>query len=292
MQTRAGANTGRDGPGLTVCLPGGVVMSKFGAGFGRDKDLMQQGRPGNSSTAAENQKYMSKRLETDIFTGQSFDDPRPTWWKAEELRKRRVPSPSRLGEWRLVWRPAPGGEQAAPKTSPEAPRPMDVWRRDPDAEQRRGHTSTSRGAEGRNQHNVVGSRPATRMTAASRLSRRAHSALGSVGEQLAGLDERERLGTGILNKDALHERQGTAVPRQSLQSRASRGSRASTSYTDLSDGSTVSSAAILARIRNLEDAIKSEKTLRVKMQSMLGLSQQGLGSRTPQGGSRLPALNE
>lgn len=45
------------------------------------------------------------------------------------------------------------------------------------------------------------------------------------------------------------------------------------------------------RIRNLEDAIKSEKTLRVKMQAILSLSQQGMGSRTPPGG-RLPALRE
>ena len=44
------------------------------------------------------------------------------------------------------------------------------------------------------------------------------------------------------------------------------------------------------RIRNLEDAIKSEKTLRVKMQSMLELSSQGMGARTPPGG-RLPALS-
>jgi hypothetical protein len=42
---------------------------------------------------------------------------------------------------------------------------------------------------------------------------------------------------------------------------------------------------------SLEDAIKSEKTLRVKMQSMLTLSDQGIGIRTPPGG-RLPALAE
>ena len=43
------------------------------------------------------------------------------------------------------------------------------------------------------------------------------------------------------------------------------------------------------RIRNLEDAIRSEKSLRFKLQAVLELKNQGLGNRTPPNG-RLPHI--
>lgn len=45
------------------------------------------------------------------------------------------------------------------------------------------------------------------------------------------------------------------------------------------------------RIRNLEDAIRSEKSLRFKLQAVLELKNQGLGNRTAPNG-RLPPLRK
>jgi hypothetical protein len=111
-------------------------MSKFGAGFQKDDKLLAW-RPCRRVCSAELQKHFNRRLETDIYSGTSFADPRPKWWRNEANDIFRVPSPSRLGEWKLVWRPKDGAAGAnlpasVPASAGVAPEPLGaaglVWR--------------------------------------------------------------------------------------------------------------------------------------------------------------------
>jgi hypothetical protein len=214
------------------------AMSKFGAGFGKDAHLLVA-RPCRTTQSVQNQKHFSRRLETDIFSGSSFQDPRPTWWRNEANETFRVPSPSRLGEWKLVWRPKDG---AAP---PEAEKPwgretrFDVVGSGPLLHSYRDHFDR------------VGSRRSSRVA-----SRRGETAAGSQRSQsaLECRDDLEAfssqvLGTGRVNVDSLHEQVGAATSHRSLGSRASRRSRASTVLSEHpSTASTgISGSAILSR---------------------------------------------
>ena len=266
-------------------------MSKFGAGFQKDDKLLAW-RPCRRVDSAELQKHFNRRLETDIYSGTSFADPRPKWWRNEANEVFRVPSPSRLGEWKLVWRPRGAAAPAPPPASAGGPPHSPAWGRT-DALYDAGMDGPA--LRGYAPYLNLDSRGSSRAggrerTAASRGSRRAASSMGVAGEAAGDVADAERLGTGRLNFDLVQERRGTAASRRSMGTRASSRSFAPSELSDTSTRS-ISSSAILARIKNLEDAIKSEKTLRVKMQSMLTLSDQGIGTRTPPGG-RLPALAE
>ena len=250
--------------------------------------MLLQYRPCRTTQSVSNQRHFSRRLETDLFSGASFPEPRPTWWRNESNDVFRVPSPSRLGEWRLVWKKA-GSESEKQAGANVRAGSGPAWA-DADALHEYGMAGPHLGGYVK----TVASRGSTRASIYPGRSvvgsprRRAHSSLGIAGEhEMEGADLNlggAEQGTGRLNLDALRKSHGTATSHRSTRSRAS---------TELSHTSTASitSSAIVDRIRNLEDAIKSEKTLRVKMQSMLQLSAQGLGSRTPPGGW-LPALRE
>ena len=269
-------------------------MSKFGAGFGKDTVLLQY-RPCRTTQSVSNQRHFNRRLETDLFSGASFPEPRPTWWRNESNDVFRVPSPSRLGEWRLVWKKA-GGESEEQAGASIRAGSGPAWA-DADALYESGMAGPHLGGYVK----TVASRGPTSASiypgrsAVGSPRRRAHSSLGIAGEhEMEGADLNlggAEQGTGRLNLDVLRKRQGTAASRcANVGVRQSTRSRACTELSHTSTAS-ITSSAIVDRIRNLEDAIKSEKTLRVKMQSMLELSAQGLGSRTPPGGW-LPALRE
>jgi hypothetical protein len=226
-------------------------MSKFGAGFGKDEHLLDA-RPCRTTQSAQNQKHFSRRLETDIYSGASFQDPRPTWWRNEDNAVVRVPSPSRLGEWRLVWRPKEPG--AWPYTGMSGPAtPGHGWGKEETRFDVVGSGPLLRSyADHRNLLESRGpSRGASRLGRTATASGRAHSALGhateaaEVGEAEGGSSQ--ALGTGRVNVDSLRERIGTAASQRSLGSRASRRSRASTVLSEHSSAASISSSAILSR---------------------------------------------
>ena len=286
---------------------------KFGAGFGKDEHLLDC-RPCGTTLSAQNHKHFTRRLESDIYTGSSFQDPRPTWWQNHADPVFRIPSPSRLGEWRLVWRPKDcknDGERSHP------------------------------------QRETIGmSRAASKQSAS--LPQRANSSQSNRGQEMNIGSVADRLGTEkeLLNADVLRQaenRAGVEEKTRCLGSSASRRSRCqsrgSLASTDISDTSTASirSSEIMSRcfpccvcsvhvnphkrsskecldqdfsmltkmsefmrlkcdenvtadrIQNLEDAIRSEKSLRFKLQAVLELKNKGLGNRSPPNG-RLPPL--
>lgn len=239
-------------------------MSRFGAGFGKDLRLLDC-RPCRTTQSAQNQKHFSRRLETDLFSGTSFNDPRPTWWRNEADEIFRVPSPSRLGEWRLVWRANDPNAPADRRGSgQQSHRPAwdsnEIY--DMDGPAMRGYADHLNMLESREPSRAVtragrstAGRSRQGRTAESQGSRRAHSSLGIVGEddKRQTADQSQVAGrTGRLNVDMLrerHDRMGTAASQQSIGSRASRRSRASRASTDLSDTSTASirSSEVLSR---------------------------------------------
>lgn len=227
-------------------------MSKFGAGFGKDEHLLDA-RPCRTTQSAQNQKHFSRRLETDIFSGTSFQDPRPTWWRNEDNTVVRVPSPSRLGEWRLIWRAKETGVwPCTGKSGAETPGPG--WGKEETRFDVVGSGPLLRGyADHLNLVESRGpSRGASRQARTATASRRAHSALGhATGAVEAGEAEggsSQALGTGRVNVDSLRERNGIAASHRSLGSRASRRSRASTVLSDHSSAASISSSAILSRL--------------------------------------------
>lgn len=217
-------------------------MSKFGAGFGKDTHLLIA-RPCHTTQSVQNQKHFSRRLETDIYSGTSFQDPRPTWWRNEANETFRVPSPSRLGEWKLVWRPkdreVPREDVGAGRWGQEETR-FDVVGSGPLLRSYAGHfnhvsTRTSSRAASR------------RVETGARLSERAQSALGTRHDMEAGRSE--ALNTGRANVDTLRDQIGTSASQRSLDSRASRRSRASTVMSEHASAvsTDISSSAILSR---------------------------------------------
>ena len=232
-------------------------MSKFGAGFQKDDKLLAW-RPCRRVCSAELQKHFNRRLETDIYSGTSFADPRPKWWRNEANDIFRVPSPSRLGEWKLVWRPKGGAAGAA---GPAGGRDRlgaasgSAWGR--------ADALYEGGMEGQAMRDYapylnLDSRAPSRArlpegTASpceaggaerqgTGRGRRARSSLGVAGEAGGA----ERLGTGRLNGNLVQERQGTASSRRSMGSRASHRSLAPSELSDTSTRS-IRSSAILAR---------------------------------------------
>jgi hypothetical protein len=198
-------------------------MSKFGAGFQKDDKLLAW-RPCRRVCSAELQKHFNRRLETDIYSGTSFADPRPKWWRNEANDIFRVPSPSRLGEWKLVWRPKGGASGAnLPASVPDsAGRP--AWGR--------ADALYDAGMDGPALRDYapylnLDSRPPSRArrpegTAVSRESRPS------------------------LNGNLVQERQGTAASRRSMGSRVSHRSLAPSELSDTSTRS-IRSSAILER---------------------------------------------
>jgi hypothetical protein len=198
---------------------------KFGAGFGKDEHLLDC-RPCGTTLSAQNHKHFTRRLESDIYTGTSFQDPRPTWWQNHADPIFRIPSPSRLGEWRLVWRPKDGkndGERWHP----------------------RGET-------------IGMSRAASKQSASLSVPQRANSSQSNRGQEMNIGSVADRPGTEkeILNAFVLHQaesRAGVEDKTRCLGSSASRRSRCqsrgSLASTDISDTSTASirSSEIMSR---------------------------------------------
>jgi hypothetical protein len=239
-------------------------MAKFGAGFGKDwgpENPAPVGRPCRSVNSATRQKYFSRRLETDIYNGQSFPEPRPTWWRNDTDQIYRVPSPSRLGEWKLVWcskgpdgsargtRSGLGRDQQRPVWGPQ-----EVYHSDGPLLHNYAHINRD-SLKSRGPSRASSSWQRER-TVGSRQSPRPHSSLRAVGEHGALSLGSAFEGVGAERQGAesldINKRQGTAVSQRShvsQMSHHSRASRASTRHSDLSWRSTdsLNSSMILER---------------------------------------------
>jgi hypothetical protein len=250
------------------------------------------------------QRYFSNKFQTDEY-GRKLEpaNTRPSWWMKDNSQLR-PPSPSRLGEWRLVWRPKRKGTA----TSGESPAKDGRASAPPDGP-RLGGANDGKFMPGLSPIEAYLAKDSARVperggeelragTARSRLSAATRDIIAASPSGRNGQDvgKEKRGGTAA-------RPQATAVlTARSSASRASRGSELPPSSPGLDDGGrwtrrwrppsesrsvaesmmsgssrmSVSSEQVLERIRGLEEALRSEKLLREKMQAMLEESH-GLG---------------
>eukprot|EP00293_Proteomonas_sulcata_P012241 CAMPEP_0184295810 /NCGR_PEP_ID=MMETSP1049-20130417/6666_1 /TAXON_ID=77928 /ORGANISM="Proteomonas sulcata, Strain CCMP704" /LENGTH=240 /DNA_ID=CAMNT_0026604603 /DNA_START=35 /DNA_END=757 /DNA_ORIENTATION=+ len=232
-------------------------MSKFGSGFGKDTILLHS-RPCRTNNSAANQRIKNKRFQRDFETGEVYNDQRPHWWK-NSTGGTKPPSPSRLGEWKLVWMPRDKIGEELPSQPP----------------------TLGEGGEARTRSLRIGEQASARGTPQSRSKAEGQGTLPPISPQRGEPDleaastHRSRLSTTrTRHKDDL----ATSRSGKSLRSKASRRSASTLSYFT---GASVEDEEIISRIKGLEDALKAEKMLREKMQSLLATTGIGVNLEYP-----------
>eukprot|EP00961_Rhodomonas_salina_P175302 2364314-Rhodomonas_salina.3 len=217
---------------------------------------------------------------------------RPKWWSSDEPVSR-VPSPSRLGEWKLVWRPKAEGEAAETKKRDSKNRSKSqFWTKTTEpwtqlqkpllenefglyespASRSSSRMSYGRGRGGREEGD--GDVSARRQQPKLRLPSVKTPSVRDTAIEILQVDFNDKPqtvpATSRSQMSELHSHAGEEEDRKTSRSRASsRHSRKSWSTVSGWSKPSVAESQIMTRIQALEDALKAEKMMRVRMQTIL-----------------------
>mmetsp|Transcript_10649 Transcript_10649/g.21305 ORF Transcript_10649/g.21305 Transcript_10649/m.21305 type:complete len:278 (-) Transcript_10649:468-1301(-) len=276
-------------------------MSKFGQGFGRDAVPATR-----SVVKTENQKAYSLWCNRDKTKPV---DERPDWLVGKS--KYGAPSPSRVGEWKLVWK-------AKDSEVNETKNENNTEQQQTEASTKTPQPTSSKPPTGLGQQRTHRSQGTDARQPASRTSQRTRSVVDGAKPSretgsVSGRDQQKSSGTGLVapldfKTLNLARPNSSFVPRASARSQASSVSGSSflsktstmskctlsttsskpkrlgtarsgrsmssmASYSSLGSSASVEHNEILRRIEGLEQALRTEKELRVRMQSLLETSE-------------------